>query len=58
MPLLHPGRGLQAVILLVGVAGAFSASHRVQAGIAVFLLAFTALIALSLGLQPDLFLPQ
>ena len=54
MPLLHPSRGLQALLLSVCVAGALSASHRVQAGIAVFFLAFSVLIALILGLQPDL----
>ena len=57
MPLLHQGRGPQAVVLLVGVAGALSASHRVQAGIAVFALALTALMALTLGLRPDFFVP-
>jgi hypothetical protein len=31
MPLLHPGRGPQAVLLLVGISGALSTSHRVQA---------------------------
>ena len=57
MPLLFPGRGAQAVMLLVGVAGALSASHRAQAGIAVFALAITVLVALVLGLQPDLIVP-
>jgi len=57
LPLLHPNRGLQAALILICVAGALSASHRVQAGIAVFALALTVLIALSLGLQPDFFVP-
>ena len=58
MPLLHQGRGVQAGLLLGGVVGAISESHRVQAGVAVFLLALTALIALALGLEPDYLAPM
>ncbi len=58
MPLLHPARGLQAATLVVGVTGALSASHRVQAGIAVFVLTFSVFISLTLGLQPGSFAPS
>jgi hypothetical protein len=58
MPLIHQGRGLHAALLLSGVAGAISESHRVQASIAVFLLALTAFIALALGLEPDYLAPM
>ena len=57
MPLLHSGRVPQAVIILIGVIGALSPKHSVQAGIALFGLAFSVLVAVALGLQPDLILP-
>jgi hypothetical protein len=55
--MLHPNRGLQAALILVCVVGALSASHRVQAGIAVFVLSLSVLIALTLGLRSDFFVP-
>ena len=58
MPLLHPGRGIQAATLAVGIIGATSDSHRVQAGIAVFVLTLSVLMSLTLGLQPGSFAPS
>ena len=58
MPMFHPNRGLQAALILVCVAGGLSASHRVQAGIAVFVLSLSVLIALTLGVRSDFFVPS
>ena len=57
MPWLHPARAGQAAILAASVLGAFSASHRVLAGIAVLLLAISVLINLTFGMQPGSFSP-
>ena len=58
MPLLHPGRGIQAATLAVGVTGVVSSSHRVQAALAVFVLVLSVTMSLTLGLQPGSFAPQ
>ena len=58
MPLFHSGRGPQVFLLLIAVTGALSASHRVQAGIALVVLAFSVLVAVTLGLRPDLIVPS
>ena len=58
MPLLHSGRVPQAVMILIGVTGALSSNRRVHAGIALFVLAVSVLMAVALGLQPDLVVPS
>ena len=57
MPLLHPGRVFQVAVLLIGVAGMLSASHRVQACIALFALVVSVFVAFTLGLTPALVVP-
>lgn len=57
MPMFHPGRSVQVVVLLIGLTGISFSSHRVQAGIAMFVLAISALIVLALGLAPESLAP-
>ncbi len=57
MPLVHPGRAIQAATLGVGVVGFLSDSHRVQAVLAVVVLLVSALMSVTLGLQPGSFAP-
>ena len=56
-PVLVPFRGVQAAWLAAAIAGVLSASHRVQAGIAVWLIAVYVLVGLTIMLQPGSFAP-
>ena len=58
MPLLHPGRGIQAVTVIVGITGALSANHRVQAGIVLLLISVSIFVSFTLGLRPGSFTPS
>jgi len=54
-PFLHPARVPQAALLALGVVGAVSESHRVHAGMVLFLLTLVLLVALTLGFRPGPF---
>ena len=52
MPLLHPARVVEIAFLLLGTLGAMSASERVHSGLAICIVAFAPVLALTLFSQP------
>jgi hypothetical protein len=57
MPLFHPARGGQVAVLVAGVAGVAFPNHRVQASIAVFVLAVSVVLLFTSGFRPGSFAP-
>jgi hypothetical protein len=58
LPLLHPGRAAQAALLAAGVTGVLSSNERVHAGLVLFFLLASIVLASTLAFQPGSFTPR
>lgn len=55
IPLVHPARALQAVILSTAIAGATSTNERVHSGLVILFFALTVFVMLTVAFRPGPF---